>query len=134
MFVLGNLRTWLVNPDKSSFGKYLKAINDKVSGDVYKFHKEVANSTDPKIPDHVKHLAKFFLFTSGGWFKFKPDWRPRAKLQNWGIQVNTNAVSGVKYPWSGAGKYKPVRSQQKNGIRFSKNIYSANKKIDVNGL
>lgn len=134
LFVLGNLRTWLVNPEKSSFGQILKQIDDDVNGNVYDFHVAVSESTNKDIPQHVKDLAKLFLFTQGGWFKFNEGWTPKSKLKNWGIQVNTEAHSGKKFPYNGAGTWTPIASQQKNGIRFSKEIYSANTDVEINGL
>lgn len=133
LFVLGNLKTWLTNPNNSAFGTKLQTIWEQAGKDNYKFHLAVSQSQDPSIPDHIKHLAKLWTFTSGAWFAFSKDWRPRKKLQNWGIQVNTNAISGEKYPWDGTGSFVPIRKQMKNGIKFSKGIYTANRDIEING-
>ena len=131
LFVLGNLKTRLTNPDKSPFGEKLLEIYNNVGQNDYKFHKAVYEDTT--LPKHVRHLAKLWTVTSGAWFPLSKDWRPRKKLKNWGIQVNTNAISGTKYPHNGAGTFTPIRTQQKNGIRFSRGIYSANRNVDING-
>ena len=128
LFVLGNLETYTRNP-KSAISQQLKKLYDENDGlhDPYAFHEAVIN--DPvlqKVPE-IYNLAKLWVFTQAGYFKIDDSsWTPAKNLRNWGMQVNTNATSGGRYPYEGAKSFTPIKSfLEGRGYNFSKQIYTS---------
>ena len=128
LFVLGNLETYTRNP-KSAISQRLKKLYDDTDGlnNPYTFHEAVINDTVlQKVPE-IYNLAKLWVFTQAGYFKIDDSsWTPAKNLRNWGMQVNTNATSGGRYPYEGAKSFTPIKNfLEGRGYNFSKQIYTS---------
>lgn len=127
LFILGNLETYTRNP-KGPIAQKLKTIYDRVNGqsDPYAFHEAVINDKDLKKIPEIYNLAKLWVFTNAAYFKIDDSsWTPAKDLKNWGIQINTDAISGGRYSYQGADSFKPINDFIKGtGFNFSKQIYT----------
>lgn len=122
LFVLGNLKTYATNP-KNKVSKRLKELCDKYDSEYDLTNAILKDDVLKNVPEIV-NLAKLFQFTSAGYFKITDDtWTPAKNLQNWGIQVVTEASS------SGTKEFKATEDTPISDILESNSEIFASEKI-----
>lgn len=135
LFVLGNLKTYIKNP-QSALSKALADIWQKTvaayptkENPVREFHLNVVNDTEHKLPQHIKNLAKMWTYTSAGYFKIdNPNWCPMQSMQNYGVQINMDANSGGHFIYDKKeNMFRPIKEfLRESGYNYSKQIYTSN--------
>ena len=124
LFNLGNILTLGNDSSKNNIAARINQIRTN-STNKYEAIKTI--SKDSELPVYIRNLAKLYLFDYAGYFKIEDtSWTPAGNLQNWGLQITTQADSNGNNKY--VGEEHSIQELIDLGqYNVSKQIYSCQK-------